>query len=159
MGKKAGLLRTMMSKQSNGATDDGSLTVALSELRGSSSRRNSRRLSDNASQVSANVFPVFTPMLVMPFEHFQTQGRIVKSTAEWRLSAVEKGSLVEYSPDLFCIFVSHRWNVMPFELCTTTENSGWATRCSAVDIPVSWQVASPAWQARGRERLGRARHS
>lgn len=54
-------------------------------------------------------FEMETPMLVMPFTTFLSMGKINKSTADWRTKAFAKGWLVEYSPDMICIFVSHRW--------------------------------------------------
>jgi len=43
------------------------------------------------------VFEMSTPMLVMPYTTFKEQGRICKSTAEWRNEALAEGWLVEHA--------------------------------------------------------------
>ena len=42
------------------------------------------------------IFELSTPMLVMPFEIFQAQGRIEKNVEAWRGPALAEGRLVEY---------------------------------------------------------------
>jgi hypothetical protein len=42
-------------------------------------------------------FELSTPMLTMPFLIFKDQGRICKSTKEWRTEALKKGWLVVYA--------------------------------------------------------------
>ena len=48
-------------------------------------------------------------MIVMPFKVFKEQGKIEKSTLEWRTKAFDNGWLVQYTGDLVVIFISHRW--------------------------------------------------
>ena len=45
----------------------------------------------------------------MPLAVFKGQGKICKSERKWREQALAQGWLVEYSSDLVCIFISHRW--------------------------------------------------
>ena len=54
-------------------------------------------------------FELLTPMLVMPFKQFKRQGRIAKSTVDWRKEAFAHNWLVQYTADVVCVFVSHRW--------------------------------------------------
>ena len=54
-------------------------------------------------------FELLTPMLVMPFSVWRQQGRICKSTAEWREEAFRRSWLVEATAQHICVFVSHRW--------------------------------------------------
>ena len=64
-----------------------------------------------------DTFEHSTPMLVMPFEHFKKQKRIVKSTKIWRDEALSNGWLVAHvkgagdvpAPGKVVIFISHTW--------------------------------------------------
>ena len=70
------------------------------------------------SAVAAPEFDLLTPMLLMPFAHFKAQGRIAKSTSEWREAALREGRLVKYEEGnntMVGIFVSHTWWYRPKE--------------------------------------------
>ena len=55
-------------------------------------------------------FPNECDMLVQPFPKFVEQGRIMKSTADFRKKAMKKGSLVKFDKNKHkAIFLSHTW--------------------------------------------------
>ena len=58
-------------------------------------------------------FPMTTPMLVAPWDKFQSQGRIEKNVAAWREKAFKDGSLVEWHKDMIVFFISQRWWWIP----------------------------------------------
>ena len=62
-----------------------------------------------APNVTIPDFPNLTPMLVMPFSQFKSQGRIMKSVKSWRDEALAKGWLVAFEGDSgkVAIFISH----------------------------------------------------
>ena len=73
---------------------------------------------DHANDLVATLdFELSTAMLVMPFEHFKKQKRIVKSTKTWRDEALSNGWLVAHvkgagdvpAPGKVVIFTSHTW--------------------------------------------------
>ena len=70
-------------------------------------------------------FDLLTPMLVMPFGVFKTQGRIMKSTKVWRDQALAAGSLVEHEEGSgkTAIFISHTWWDRAFKDATNDPNN------------------------------------
>ena len=67
---------------------------------------------DHANDPVATLdFELSTAMLVMPFEHFKKQGRIVKSTKTWRDEALSNGWLVAFEEGTgkVAIFISHTY--------------------------------------------------
>ena len=61
--------------------------------------------------VSALDFELSTPMLVMTFATFKSQGRIFKSVKAWREEALCKGWLIKHTGEAgkVVIFISHTW--------------------------------------------------
>ena len=105
-----------------GCSSSKSETEQIAEVSSTSLEDESFSRKASASVVSGSFkqpldarFPILTAMLVMPFKQFKKQGRITKSTADWRKSALKKGWLVTYTPDLVCFFISHRWRVYALE--------------------------------------------
>ena len=66
---------------------------------------------DRGPAPMVNGFPMPAPMLVQPFHVFAKQGRIKKSTREWRAKMRRRGKLVEFdkAKGHKGIFVSHQW--------------------------------------------------
>lgn len=56
-----------------------------------------RRRSSLLAEGPLPVFEMSTPMLVMPFSTFKAQGRIFKSTRQWRDKALADGSLLRFA--------------------------------------------------------------
>ena len=63
-----------------------------------------------ATSRAALQFEQHTPMLVMPLRKFKEQGRIMKSTKEWREKVLGRDLIVyEEGSDKIVIFISHTW--------------------------------------------------
>ena len=63
-----------------------------------------------ATSRAALQFEQHTPMLVMPLRKFKEQGRIMKSTKEWREKVLDRDLIVyEEGSGKIVIFISHTW--------------------------------------------------
>merc|ERR1719353_985662 len=60
---------------------------------------------------ATEIFEELTPMLVMPFDLFEAQGKICKNVQSWREEALASGQLVPYveGSGTIVIFISQTW--------------------------------------------------
>ena len=97
----------------------------------------------------AVAFEETTPMLVMPFEQFKAQGRIMKSTKAWRDEALAAGSLVKYEEGSgkIVIFISHTWWDRSFTDATNDPNNPYDVGAPDLqaDYPDEQREAGEIW--------------
>ena len=76
---------------------DGVLTVCVTTPRPPAPNVPAGSTASGSEDVTEPAFELSTPMLTMPFPILKDQGRIFKSTKEWRTEALEKGWLVVHA--------------------------------------------------------------
>ena len=85
------------SNASNVTATDGVLTVCVTTPLPPAPNAPAGSTDSGSKDVTEPAFELSTPMLTMPFPILKDQGRIFKSTKEWRTEALEKGWLVVHA--------------------------------------------------------------
>ena len=121
----ASLVSRSGSKKAEAAAAKSAVKAAAEFKRQFAKARAAQDAPTDVAQQFGQQFQQTTPMLVMPFDVFKAQGRIMKSTKVWRDQALAAGSLVvhEEGSGKVVIFISHTWWDRAFKDATNDPNN------------------------------------